>query len=79
MSDAGTPQLTEEQFARLTAYGVAQGVRVGDVVFRPGDLAYDLIVIEAGWIEIVSPRSGSEPEAVVAAYGPGGFLGNSTY
>ena len=45
------------------------------MVFRPGDRAYDLIVIEAGWIEIVSPPSGDEPEAVVAAYGPGGFLG----
>jgi thioredoxin reductase (NADPH) len=75
VSDAGAPQLTEEQFARLTAYGVAQDVEVRDVVFRPGDPAYDLIVIEAGWIEIVSPPSGAEPEAVVAAYGPGGFLG----
>jgi thioredoxin reductase (NADPH) len=75
VSDAEAPQLTERQFARLTAYGVAQDVRAGDMVFRPGDPAYDLIVIEAGWIEIVSPPSGDEPEAVVAAYGPGGFLG----
>lgn len=75
VSDTGTPQLTGEQLARLTAYGAAQDVRIGDVVFRPGDRAYDLIVIEAGWIEIVSPPSGDQPEAVVAAYGPGGFLG----
>jgi thioredoxin reductase (NADPH) len=75
VSDTGTPQLTGDQFARLAAYGVAQDVRVRDVVFRPGDPAYDLIVIEAGWIELVSPPSGDEPEAVVAAYGPGGFLG----
>jgi thioredoxin reductase (NADPH) len=74
-SGAAVPQLTDDQFARLTAYGAAQDVRVRDVVFRPGDPAYDLIVIEAGWIEIVSPPSGDEPEAVVAAYGPGGFLG----
>ena len=72
---ARVPQLTAEQFARLTAYGVAQEVRSADVVFRPGDPAYDLVVIEAGWIEIVSPPSRDEPEAVVAAYGPGGFLG----
>jgi thioredoxin reductase (NADPH) len=72
---AQVPQLTTEQFARLTAYGVAQEVRRQDVVFRPGDPAYDLIVIESGWIEIVSPPSRDEPEAVVAAYGPGGFLG----
>jgi thioredoxin reductase (NADPH) len=72
---AQVPQLTTEQFARLTAYGVTQEVRRQDVVFRPGDPAYDLIVIESGWIEIVSPPSRDEPEAVVAAYGSGGFLG----
>jgi thioredoxin reductase (NADPH) len=68
-------QLSEDQFARLTAYGVAQDVRVRDVVFRPGDPSYDLIVIETGWIEIVSPATHDEPEAVVATYGPGGLLG----
>jgi thioredoxin reductase (NADPH) len=72
---AMAPQLTAGQFARLTAYGVAQEVRSRDVVFRPGDPAYDLIVIEAGSIEIVSPATRDEPEAVVAVYGPGGFLG----
>lgn len=69
------PQLTAEQFARLAAYGVAQEVRSRDVVFRPGDPAYDLIVIEAGSIEIVSPATFDEPEAVVAVFGSGGFLG----
>jgi thioredoxin reductase (NADPH) len=69
------PQLTAEQFARLTSYGVAQEVRSRDVVFRPGDPAYDLIVIEAGSIEIVSPATLDEPEAVVAVFGSGGFLG----
>jgi thioredoxin reductase (NADPH) len=69
------PQLSGDQFARLTAYGVAQDVRIRDVVFRPGDPSYDLIAIETGWIEIVSPAARDEPEAVVATYGPGGFLG----
>src|SRR5450432_518468 len=72
---AATPQLSAEQFARLTAYGVAQEVRSRDVVFRPGDPAYDLIVIEAGSIEIVNPATLDEPEAVVAVFGSGGFLG----
>jgi thioredoxin reductase (NADPH) len=69
------PQLSGDQFARLIAYGVAQDVRVRDVVFRPGDPSYDLIAIETGWIEIVSPAARNEAEAVVATYGPGGFLG----
>jgi thioredoxin reductase (NADPH) len=54
---------------------VAQQVRVHDVVFRPGDAAYDLIVIESGRIQIVAPATHDEPEEVLAEYGPGGFLG----
>jgi thioredoxin reductase (NADPH) len=74
--EQGNPtQLSKDQFARLTAYGVAQDVRIRDIVFRPGDPSYDLIVIETGWIEIVSPAARDDPEAVVATYGPGGFLG----
>jgi thioredoxin reductase (NADPH) len=73
--DAGPPQLTREQLARIASYGARQDVRLRDVVFRPGDPAYDLILIEVGRIEIVSPAGDGEPEAVVASYGPGGFLG----
>ena len=69
------PQLEPEQLAQLARYGIPQEVRYRDIVFRPGDAAYDLIVIEAGRIEIVSPAAGEEPEAVVATYGPGRFLG----
>jgi thioredoxin reductase (NADPH) len=63
------------QFARLVSYAIAQQVRVDDVVFRPGDPTYDLIVIESGRIQIISPATREEPEAVVAEYGPGWFLG----
>ena len=69
------PRLQPDQLARLAQYGVPQEVRYRDVVFRPGDANYDLIVIDAGRIEIVSPAIDDEPEAVVATYGPGGFLG----
>lgn len=69
------PQLTPEQLVRLALYGVLQEVRRRDVVFRPGDPTYDLIVIAAGRIEIVSPPTCDEPEAVVATYGPGEILG----
>jgi thioredoxin reductase (NADPH) len=74
-SSSGPPLLAPAQLARLISYGVAQQVRARDVVFRPGDATYDLIVIESGRIEIISPAASDEPEAVVAEYGPGGFLG----
>jgi thioredoxin reductase (NADPH) len=73
------PQLSGAQFDRMTAYGVQQPVQVGDIVFRPNDVDYDLILIESGWIEIISPGTGEEPESVVARYGPGGFLGELNF
>jgi thioredoxin reductase (NADPH) len=77
---ADTPgQLTDPQLARLMAYGIPQTVAVGDVVFRPGDVDYDLIVIESGWIEILTPATADEPEATVAQYGPRGFLGELNF
>jgi len=61
------------EFDRMAADGVARPVQVGDVVFGPGDVDYDLVLVESGWIEILSPAIGGEPESVVARYGPGGF------
>jgi thioredoxin reductase (NADPH) len=78
-SAPAVPQLSGAQFDRMTAYGVAQPVQVGDVVFGPGDVDYDLILIESGWIEILSPATVEEPESVVARYGPGGFLGELNF
>ena len=69
------PQLDAEQFSRVVAYGVPQDVHTGDVVFRPGDEAYDFIVIEHGWVDIFIPAGHSGPEEAVATYGPGSFLG----
>jgi thioredoxin reductase (NADPH) len=78
-SAAAVPQLSTAQFARLTAYAVPELVAVGDVVFSPGDIDYDLIVIESGRIEIVSPASRDDAEAVVAVYEGGGFLGELNF
>jgi thioredoxin reductase (NADPH) len=78
-STPAVPQLSAAQFERMTAYGVQQPVELGDIVFGPGDVDYDLILVESGWIEIVSPAAGEEPESVVARYGPGGFLGELNF
>ena len=78
-SGAAVPQLSADQFDRMTAYGVAQPVEVGDIVVRPGDVDYDLMLVESGWIEILSPAIGDEPESVVARYGSGMFLGELNF
>jgi thioredoxin reductase (NADPH) len=79
VSGTAVPQLSADQFDRMTAYGVAQPVQVGDIVVRPGDVDYDLILVESGWIEILSPAIGDEPESVVAGYGSVGFLGELNF
>lgn len=73
--EEAAPQLTDEQRARLASYGSGQDVRRGDVVFRPGEPAYDLIVVEAGTVELVAPSGPGDDEAVIATYGRGGFIG----
>lgn len=69
------PALTAAQFDRIARYAAPRVVSVGDVLFRPGDRVRDLILIESGSIEILSAPSADEPAEVVAAFGPGGFLG----
>jgi thioredoxin reductase (NADPH) len=78
-SAPAVPQLSAAQFDRMAGYGMAQPVQVGDIVFQPGDVDYDLILVESGWIEIISPATGEEPDSVVARYGPGGFLGELNF
>ena len=73
--EEASPRLTDEQRARLASYGSAQDVRRGDVVFRAGEPAYDLIVVEAGTIELVAPPGPEDDEVVIATYGRGGFIG----
>ena len=74
-STAAAPVLSGQQFARLLSYGTPEPVAVGDVVFSAGDIAYDLVVIEEGVVEIVREATRDAPEAVVARHGAGRFLG----
>ncbi len=69
------PQLTSAQMARLQAYGAPQDIHVGDIVFQPGDDAYDLILIDEGEIQILTTATRDTPEAAVATHGPGRFVG----
>ena len=70
-STAIAPALTDQQFARLLSYGTSEPVAVGDIVFAAGDL----VVIEAGVVDVVREATKDAPEAVVARHGAGRFLG----
>jgi thioredoxin reductase (NADPH) len=69
------PRLSDAQLARLTAYGTPQQVEAGDVLYRPGDATYDLIVTEDASIEIVQPATRDAAEESLVLFGPGAFLG----
>jgi thioredoxin reductase (NADPH) len=69
------PELSEQQLARLRAYGSPEAVEVGDAVFSAGDPSYDLIVVESGAIEVVRAATRDAPEASLVRHGPGAFVG----
>lgn len=73
--NAAAPVLTSAQLNRLLSYGEPAGIAVGDVIFRVGDVSYDLVVIEEGVVEVVREATKDAPEAVVAVHGAGRFLG----
>ena len=67
------PRLGEEQRARLRAVGTVRPVARGDVLFREGDDAYDLFVVESGAVTIVEGYG--DENRVIAVHGPHRFLG----
>jgi thioredoxin reductase (NADPH) len=69
------PELTDEQWARLLAFGTEQDVVAGDYLFRSGDRDYDLILVESGEVEIVRDSLGWVDESVIARMGPRSFVG----
>jgi thioredoxin reductase (NADPH) len=73
--DEARPVLTDEQWARLTAYSVAEDVEAGTVLFQAGDNDYDLIVVQSGRVEVIREATSDAEAAVVATHGPGRFVG----
>ena len=69
------PRLTEDECIRLRAFGTAQTVNVGDTLFEPGDVTYDLVLIDEGVVDIVSAPTLGKPEALVVQHRAGGFIG----
>ena len=69
------PRLTEDECTRLRAFGTAQTVNVGDTLFVPGDVTYDLMLIDEGAVDIVSAPTLGKPEALVVQHRAGGLIG----
>ena len=69
------PALSDEQWARLQAYGSAQEVESGALLWGAGEATYDLILVDSGEVEVVRAATARAAEAVVARFGAGQFVG----
>jgi thioredoxin reductase (NADPH) len=70
-----SPKLGDELFARLVAYGTPQETSPGDVLFSPGDVDVDLIVVSRGSVDVIRTDTADVPAATVAKVRAGGFVG----
>ena len=69
------PALSDEQWARLQAYGSAQEVESGALLWGAGEATYDLILVDSGEAEVARAATARAAEAVVARFGTGQFAG----
>jgi thioredoxin reductase (NADPH) len=74
-STQARPVLTDDQWRRLRRYGAPAEVAAGEWIFRAGDPAADMILVESGTVQIVRSSTADDGEAVVASYGPRQFSG----
>jgi thioredoxin reductase (NADPH) len=70
-----SPKLGDELFARLVAYGTPQETRAGDVLFSPGDVDVDMIVVARGSVDVIRTDTVHAPAETVAKVRAGGFVG----
>jgi thioredoxin reductase (NADPH) len=73
-SDVTFPRLTEAHMATMEAAGRREQVSAGQILFSPGDLDFDLIVVVSGCVEIIDAY-GTSSERVIVGYGPRQFAG----
>ena len=72
---AGVPQeLTAEQLVRLRSYGVEEGIEVGQVLLAPGQADDDLILIDAGRVDVVLDDVPGTDGWQSPSAGPGTFI-----
>jgi thioredoxin reductase (NADPH) len=73
-SDVAFPRLDEAQMATMIAAGRAEKVDAGTDLFSPGDLDYELILLQSGCVEILDDAD-TPDERVLVTYGPRQFAG----
>ena len=67
------PVLSASELSEISAFGTEQPTAAGQLLFEAGEASYDLFVLLEGQAEVV--RFDGADAVVIAAYGPGGFVG----
>jgi thioredoxin reductase (NADPH) len=73
-SDVVFPRLDEAQLATMAAAGRRQTLSTGQILYGPGDLDFDLVVVVSGCVEVID-EIGTAEESVLVSYGARQFLG----
>jgi thioredoxin reductase (NADPH) len=67
------PVLSAHELSEIAAFGSEEPTEAGQLLFQAGEASYDLFVVLEGEVEVV--RSGGREDILVAAFGPGAFVG----
>jgi thioredoxin reductase (NADPH) len=70
------PVLSVAQLADIASFGTERATAAGELLFEAGDASYDLFVVLEGEVQVLRPGGGED--ALIASYGPGGFIGELT-
>ncbi|HVX33837.1 MAG TPA: FAD-dependent oxidoreductase [Solirubrobacterales bacterium] len=73
-SDVVFPRLDPGQVATMEAAGRREKLSAGQVLYAPGDLDYDMVVVLRGCVEILD-EAGTERERVLVRFGERQFTG----
>ena len=66
--------LSTSELADIASFGDERATELGELLFQAGDADYDFFVVLEGEVQVVA----GEQDEVVAAFGPGGFVGELT-
>jgi thioredoxin reductase (NADPH) len=70
------PVLSAAELADMATFATERETEAGQLLFQAGEASYDLFVVLEGEVQVV--RAGGVDEALVAEFGPGGFVGELT-
>lgn len=69
------PALTDVQLQRLRAYGTAESIVPGQLLYRVGEPITDLLLVDSGAIDILSAEGTDGREVFITRHTKGRFLG----